>query len=211
MNLRWLVTLVALSLVARGAFAQSAPKGDPSKGKAIVSQVCVACHALDGNSAQPVNPILAGQHSAYIAKQLANFKPQGGHTAERPSNVMSPMVANLSDEDIRDLAVYFEMQQPQPKTARNPDLAKLGQAIYRGGISEKGVAACGACHGPSGTGIPVQYPRLAGQYSEYTAAQLRAFRAGTRANDANGTMRTIAAKLSDKEIAAVAEYISGLR
>ncbi len=211
MIVRWLVLLAVSLLGASGAFAQSAPKGDPSKGKAIVSQVCVACHALDGNSAQPANPILAGQHAAYTAKQLANFKSQGGHAPARPNNVMGSMVATLSAEDIQNLAAYFEGQQPQPRSARNPDLVKLGQAVYRGGISEKGVSACSACHGPSGAGIPVQYPRLAGQYAEYTAAQLRAFRAGTRANDANGVMRTIAAKLSDQEIAAVAEYISGLR
>lgn len=211
MILRWPALLVALTLFAPGALAQSASAGDPSKGKAIVSQVCVACHALDGNSAQPVNPILAGQHAAYTVKQLSNFKSQGGQAAQRPHAVMGPMVANLSDQDMQNLAAYFETQQPRPGSARNPDLVKLGQVIYRGGILEKGVAACSACHGPSGAGIPVQYPRLAGQYAEYTASQLRAFRAGTRANDPNRAMRAIAEKLSDNEIAAVAEYISGLR
>jgi len=211
MTRHWPVLFLAFFLVAPGALGQSASRGNPQKGKAIVSQVCVACHALDGNSAQPVNPVLAGQIAAYTAKQLGNFKSQGGHAAQRPSNVMGPMVANLSDEDILNLAAYFEIQRPQPRSARNPDLVKLGQAIFRGGISEKNIAACGACHGPRGAGIPVQYPRLAGQYSEYTVAQLQAFRAGTRANDANGVMRGIAARLSDQEIAAVAEYISGLR
>ena len=211
MTPHWPVLFAVFFVTAPGVLAQSAPTGDPQKGKAIVSQVCVACHALDGNSAQPVNPVLAGQFAAYTAKQLANFKSQGGHAAARPSNVMGPMVANLSDDDIQNLAAYFEIQRPQPRSARNPDLVKLGQAIYRGGILEKSVAACGACHGPNGAGIPVQYPRLAGQYSEYTAAQLRAFRDGTRANDPNSVMRGIAAKLSDQEIAAVAEYISGLR
>jgi cytochrome c553 len=193
------------------ALAQSVPEADPSKGQAIVTQVCVACHALDGNSAQPVNPILAGQHAAYTVKQLANFRSQGGKPAERPHNVMSPLVANLSDQDIRNLAVYFEQQQPKPASAHDADLVRFGQAIYRGGIAAKGVAACSACHGPDGAGIPVQYPRLAGQYAEYTAAQLRAFRSGARANDPDRTMRALAAKLSDQEIAAVAEYISGLR
>jgi len=203
--------LVACVFAMPAALAQSLPAANSSKARAIVSQVCVACHALDGNSAQPVNPILAGQHAAYTAKQLANFRSQGGTPAERPHNVMSPMVANLSDEDIRSLAVYFEQQKPRPGSAHDADLVKLGQAIYRGGIAAKGVAACSACHGPDGAGLPVQYPRLAGQYAEYTAAQLQAFRSGTRANDANRTMRAIAAKLSDQEIAAVAEYISGLR
>ncbi len=203
--------LAAYALAIPAALAQSVPQGDLAKAQAIVSQVCVACHALDGNSAQPVNPILAGQHAAYTAKQLANFKSQGGKPAERPHNVMSPMVANLSDQDIRNLAVYFEQQQPKPGSAHDADLVRLGQAIYRGGIAAKGVAACSSCHGPDGAGIPVQYPRLAGQYAEYTTAQLRAFRSGTRANDSNRTMRALAAKLSDQEIAAVAEYISGLR
>lgn len=206
-----LALLVAYTLAIPGALAQSIPQGDLAKAKAIVSQVCVACHALDGNSAQPINPILAGQHAAYTAKQLANFRSQGGKAAERPHNVMSPMVANLSDQDIRNLAVYFEQQQPKPGSAHDADLVRSGQAIYRGGIAAKGVAACSSCHGPDGAGIPAQYPRLAGQYAEYTAAQLRAFRSSTRANDPNRTMRALAAKLSDQEIAAVAEYISGLR
>ena len=205
------VLLVAYVFAMPAALAQSFPEADPSKARTIVSQVCVACHALDGNSAQPVNPILAGQHAAYTAKQLSNFKSQGGKPAERPHDVMSPMVANLSDQDIRNLAVYFEQQEPRPGSAHDADLVKLGQAIYRGRIAVKSVAACSACHGPDGAGIPVQYPRLAGQYAEYIAAQLRAFRSGTRANDPNRTMRALAAKLSDQEIAAVAEYISGLR
>jgi cytochrome c553 len=121
------------------------------------------------------------------------------------------MVANLSDQDIRNLAVYFEQQKARPGAAHDADLVKLGQAIYRGGVADKGVAACSACHGPDGAGLPVQYPRLAGQYAEYVAAQLRAFRSGARANDPNRTMRALASKLSDHEIAAVAEYISGLR
>ena len=203
--------LVAYVFAIPAALSQSFPEADPSKAKPIISQLCVACHGLDGNSEQPVNPILAGQHAAYTAKQLANFKSQQGTPAERPHNVMSPMVANLSEQDIRNLAVYFAQQEPKPGSANDADLVKRGQAIYRGGIAAKGVAACSACHGPDGAGIPVQYPRLAGQYAEYTAAQLQAFRSGTRANDPNRTMRALAAKLSDQEIAAVAEYISGLR
>jgi cytochrome c553 len=211
MNIRRLAMAVVCALGAPGALAQTLPKADPSKGQAIVSQTCVACHALDGNSLQPVNPVLAGQHAVYTAKQLANFKSQGGKPAERPHDVMGAMVVTLSVEDMRNLAAYFEMQEPKPRAARDAELVKLGQAIYRGGVASKGIAACSACHGPNGAGIPVQYPRLAGQYAEYTAAQLRAFRAGTRANDPNRMMRAVAEKLSDKEIAAVAEYVSGLR
>jgi cytochrome c553 len=121
------------------------------------------------------------------------------------------MVANLSEDDMRGLAAFFEAQKPRPRAARDAAMAKLGQAIYRGGILSKGVAACTACHSPNGSGVPAQFPRVAGQYAEYTAAQLKAFRAGERANDPNRIMRMVAEKLSDREIAAVAEYISGLR
>lgn len=211
MKFRWLAVFAACTLGTPGVSAQTSPKPDLSRAKTIVSQVCVACHALDGNSAQPVNPVLAGQHAAYTAKQLSNFKPQSGKPAERPHNVMSPMVANLSAEDFRNLAAYFELQQPKPRSARDAELVSLGQAIYRGGVASKGITACSACHGPNGAGMPTQYPRLAGQHAEYTVAQLQAFRAGARANDPNRMMRAVAGKLSDKEIAAVAEYISGLR
>ena len=174
-------------------------------------QVCAACHAADGNSTQAVNPTLAGQHADYTLKQLTNFKPQGGKPAERPNAVMAAMAATLSADAMRNLAAYFETQKPKSRTARDPELVKVGQAIYRGGILSKNVAACTACHGPNGAGVPAQYPRLAGQFPEYVAAQLKAFRSGERANDPNRTMRAEAEKLSDKEIAAVAEYIAGLR
>lgn len=211
MIFRWLAMLVACLLAVASALAQTPPEADPSKGRAIVSQLCVACHGQDGNSTQPANPILAGQHASYTAKQLANFKSEGGKPAQRPSNVMSAMVANLSAADMRNLAAYFALQKPRPRAARDAELVSLGQAIYRGGVAAKEIAACSACHGPTGAGVPTQYPRLAGQYAEYIAAQLRAFRAGARANDPNRMMRAIAEKLSDNDIAAVAEYISGLR
>lgn len=211
MKSRWAVLFLAGLSMTTAALAQSQPKPDLARGKQIATQVCAACHAADGNSTQVANPILAGQHAGYTQKQLLNFKAQGGKQPERPSPIMAGMVANLSADDMRDLAAYFEMQKPGPRAARDPDLVKLGQAIYRGGIASKNVTACTACHGPNGSGVPVQYPRLAGQFSEYTSAQLKAFRAGERVNDPNRTMRAIAEKLSDREIAAVAEYISGLR
>jgi cytochrome c553 len=199
------------ALFATAAFAQGLPEADVSKGQQLATQVCSACHAADGNSAQPANPVLAGQHAEYTFKQLSNFKPQNGKLAERPNAVMAGMVANLSVEDMSSLAAYFQMQKPAPRAARDADLVKLGQAIYRGGILSRNVAACTACHGPSGAGVPAQFPRIAGQFAEYTAAQLRAFRSGERVNDSNRMMRAIAERLSDREIAAVAEYISGLR
>jgi cytochrome c553 len=212
MNLRWPVTLLAGLLMSFAAAAQGLPKADDrSKGQQIATQVCAACHAADGNSTQAANPVLAGQHAEYTLKQLQNFSPQGGKPAERPNPVMAGMVASLSADDMRNLAAYFETQKPKPRAARDPALVKVGQAIYRGGVLSKNVAACTACHGPNGAGVPAQFPRLAGQFPEYVAAQLRAYRSGERANDSNRTMRAVAEKLSDREIAAVSEYISGLR
>lgn len=210
MESRWLPALVLGMLVSPVVPAQGLPKADLAKAQQLATQVCAACHAADGNSALPPNPVLAGQHADYTLKQLVSFKPRDGKPAERPNAVMAGMVASLSADDMRDLAAYFEAQKPRPRAARDAELARLGQAIYRGGILAKNVAACTACHGPGGAGIPAQFPRLAGQFSEYIVAQLRAFRAGERANDPNRMMRAVAEKLSDREIAAVAEYISGL-
>ena len=207
MRFRLVAVMIAGVLMTSLTYAQ----GDPAKAQQIVTQVCAACHGADGNSAIPVNPNLAGQHPEYLLKQLMNFKSQNGKPAERVNPVMGGMAAPLSAEDMGNLAAYFAGQKPKPGAARDPELAKLGQSIYRGGIMAKGVAACAACHSPNGAGIPSQFPRLAGQHAEYVAAQLKAFRAGERANDPGSMMRMIAAKFSDKEIAAVAEYIAGLR
>jgi cytochrome c553 len=159
----------------------------------------------------PANPVLAGQHPEYAFKQLTNFKGEGGKTPDRPSPVMTAIVANLSREDMANAALYFAGSEPKPRPARDAELVKLGQTIYRGGLSTKSVAACASCHGPSGAGIPAQFPRLGGQHAQYTADQLKAFRAGNRANDANRMMRLVALKLSDREIDAVSQYIQGLR
>lgn len=204
-------TAVAVALVAPAAVAQGVIKGDPAKAQPIVTQVCVACHSADGNSAIPANPSLAGQHPEYTYKQLRNFKPQDGKPAERNNGVMAGMVAALSDDDMKNLAAYFAVQKPKPRAARDAVLVKQGEAIYRGGILAKGVAACASCHAPNGAGMPAQFPRIAGQHAEYTAAQLTAFRAGQRVNDPAQMMRMVAAKMNDQEIKAVAEYIAGLR
>lgn len=187
--------------------AEPAVKADPAQAQQIVTKVCAGCHAADGNSVSPVNPVLAGQHADYIVKQLADFKAN----AERKNPVMLGMAASLSPQDMKNLGAYFEAQKPKTRAAKDPALVKLGQQIYRGGIMAKGVAACTSCHGPNGAGIPAQFPRVAGQHPEYTSAQLQGFRAGERANDPNRMMRTIAARLSDPEIKAVSEYIAGLR
>lgn len=211
MNLRWPVALLVGTLLSSSAAAQGPAQADIARGQQIASQVCAACHAADGNSAIAANPVLAGQHADYTLKQLMNFKSHEGKPAERPNAMMAGMAAALSADDMRNVAAYFESQKPKPRAARDPELVKQGQAIYRGGILSKNVAACTACHGPSGAGMPAQYPRLAGQYAEYTALQLRAFRSGERANDPNRTMRAVAERLSDREIAAIAEYVAGLR
>jgi cytochrome c553 len=211
MNYRLFMAAVAGALVSSLTHAQGVVKGDPTKAQQIATQVCAACHGADGNSSMAVNPSLAGQHPEYTLRQLVHFKSQGGKPAERPNAVMAGMVANLSADDMSNLAAYFSAQKPKPRAARDPELARLGQAIYRGGILDKGVAACASCHSPNGAGMPAQFPRLAGQHAEYTASQLKAFRSGERANDPNRMMRAVAVKLSDREISAVAEYIAGLR
>lgn len=202
----------AASLVLATAVHAQANKPDIAKGQALAAQVCAACHNADGNSAQAANPIIAGQIPEYLAKQLANFKADAKGVAERPNPIMTPQAAQLSADDIRNLAAYYAAQKMRPQSARQKELVELGQRIYRGGIAEKGVAACAGCHGPTGAGLPAQYPRLSGQFAQYTEAQMKAWRSGARANDvAARTMRTIAARMSDLEIAAVSDYIAGLR
>jgi len=209
---RMLAAVAATGLLWAGlAAAQGTANPDLAKGEQLAKQVCVACHAADGNSPTPANPKLAGQHAGYLYKQLANFKAQGGKKAARENAIMSGMVAGLSDADMQALAAHYASQTLRPAVAGDKNLAAQGQKIWRGGIAEKSVAACAGCHGPDGAGIPVQYPRLGGQFAEYLDAQLKLFRAGGRANDPGGMMRGVAARMSDEEIKAVAEYAAGLR
>jgi cytochrome c553 len=200
-----------LVLSAAPAFAQKDAKSDAGKGQSIATQVCAACHAADGNSTAPANPKIAGQFPEYLHKQLVDFKAQSGKKPARESPIMNGMVANLSEADMKSLAAYFAGQKLKPAAASDKQLAALGEKLWRGGNLATGVPACGGCHGPAGAGIPAQYPRLAGQYSDYIATQLKAFRDSARANDPNGMMRGVAARLSEREIRAVAEYAAGLR
>jgi cytochrome c553 len=124
---------------------------------------------------------------------------------------MNGMVANLSEADMKSLAAYYAGQKLKPSLATDKELVGLGQKLWRGGNMEKGVPACSGCHGPAGAGNPAQFPRLAGQYSEYIAAQLKLFREGARSNDQAGVMRGVASKMTDREIRAVSEYAAGLR
>ncbi|MBI3528594.1 MAG: cytochrome c4 [Betaproteobacteria bacterium] len=197
---RFIATVVALVAITSAHAA-----GDPAKAQGIVNQVCAACHGIDGNSPLSANPSLAGQHPEYLFKQLTEFKSEA-----RSNPVMTGMVANLSPDDMRNLAAYYSSQTPKQMGAKDKDLVAQGRKLYRGGNPSNSVAACAGCHSPNGSGIPAQYPRLASQHADYVAAQLKAFRAGNRANDPNQMMRATAVKLTDKEIAALAEYISGL-
>jgi len=197
---------VAVALSAVPAAAQ-----DAAKAQSIANQVCASCHAADGNGTAPANPKIAGQFADYLHKQLLDFKPQQGKKPARESPIMMGMVANLSEADMKGLAAFYAGQKLKPAAAADKDLVALGQKIWRGGNAANGVPACAGCHGPAGAGMPAQYPRLAGQYSEYIVSQLKAFKEGGRANDPNGMMRGVAARMSEREIRAVAEYAAGLR
>jgi cytochrome c553 len=178
---------------------------DPEAGKSK-SALCAGCHGVDGNSLNGIWPILAGQHASYLVKQIKNFK-----TAERVDPVMQGMVAALNEEDVQDIAAYFASQKAKP-VAFDKSLVEQGENIFRGGITETSVAACMACHSPGATGNePAAYPSLKGQHSEYLVAQMKKFRDGIRANDPGGMMRGVSARMSDKEIMAVAAYISAIQ
>lgn len=193
----------ALAAASFAAHAQAA-KPDLAKGAALYAQVCVACHAADGNSNTPVNPKLAQQHPEYLVKQLQEFKSD-----KRENAIMKGFATALSDDDMRNVSYWLASQKAKAGAATQKDLVALGERIYRGGIPDRQVAACMGCHSPTGAGIPSQYPRLSGQHSEYTASQLVAFRDGVRKN--NAQMTGVAAKMNDREIKAVSDYIAGLR
>lgn len=199
--------LGALSLASSLTMAATpapAAKPDLAKGQALSTQVCAACHTADGARGAPANPIIAGQHPEYLVKQLQEFK-----AGKRNNPVMKGFATALSDEDMKNVAAFYASKSAKPGFAKDKDLVQLGERIYRGGIADKAVPACAGCHSPNGAGIPAQYPRIGSQHADYTEAQLVAFRSGARANSAQ--MSTIAAKMSDREIKAVSDYIAGLR
>jgi cytochrome c553 len=201
-----LLCSLALSFAAAASQAAepAASAPEPAKGAAISTAVCAACHTNDGSRGSAANPIIQGQHPDYLVKQLAEFK-----AGKRDNPVMRAMAAPLSEADMKNVAAFYASKQAKPGFAKNKDLVSIGEKIYRGGIADRSVPACSGCHGPSGAGIPAQYPRLAGQHADYVEAQLAAFRGGARRN--NPAMTTIAAKLNDREIKAVADYVAGLR
>jgi len=223
--------VLSLMLVASGAMlgatvavpslaadAQPRPKVDAAKGEQLFTNgdaarniiSCASCHGPGGNSAGAANPKLAGQHPEYLYKQLVNFKvKEGAKKPERINAVMNANVAGLTDEDMRNISAYLGAQTLKPAVAKSKDTVELGQRIFRAGVAGKGIPACASCHSPNGAGMASQYPRVGGQFAEYTEAQLVAFRSGARHN--NTPMAQIADKMTDAEIKAVADYIAGLR
>ncbi len=199
-----------LALPAASSFAAEAPapaaaaKPDVAAGEAKFTAVCAACHGADGNSGTPAYPKLAQQHPEYLVKQLQEYK-----AGKRKNPIMQGIAATLTDDDMKNIAYWATAKKEKPGFARDKELVALGERIYKGGIAERQLPACAGCHNPTGAGIPSQYPRLGGQHADYTSAQLTAFRDGVRANSVQ--MTQIAAKLNDREIRAVADYIGGLR
>ena len=209
-----LLLLAALAWPAVVAAQVPAPgaQADLERGRQLATQVCAACHGADGNSATPANPSIAGQHADYITQQLANFK-----SGLRQNPIMQGIAAGMTPEDMRAAGVFYSRQPPKGLAARDASLVKLGQALWRGGDAANGVPACSACHSPTGAGIPKSYPRIAGQFADYTYAQLKAFASGERGmdklgKDANGRiMHDIARAMTDVQMKAAAEYAAGLR
>jgi cytochrome c553 len=199
------VLMVVLAGLAVGVATSVWAEGNAEAGK-TKSAVCAACHNADGNSVNPEWPKLAGQHPNYIIKELNDFKND-----KRVNATMSPMAKPLSEQDMADLAAYFSSQAKKLGEADQTKVG-LGEQVYKGGNNATGVAACAACHGPTGAGNPAaNFPSLNGQHATYVKAQLLNFRSGARANDAGKMMRNVAAKMSDAEIDSVAEYIAGLK
>ncbi len=209
LDMKLLASLLMAAVLAAPAFpafsAGAAPaKADLAKGEASYSTVCVACHAADGNSSIAENPKLAQQHPEYLVKQLQEFK-----SGKRASPVMQGFASMLSDEDMKNVSAWLAAQPAKEGAAKDKALVALGERIYRGGIADRSIAACAGCHSPNGAGIPAQYPRLSGQHAAYTEQQLKAFRDGVRSNNIH--MTGVAAKMNDREIRAVSDYIAGLR
>lgn len=196
-----------LPAVAAGetpAAPQANAKIDLAQGAAGFTAVCAACHGADGNSTIVANPALAQQHPEYLVKQLHDFK-----SGARKDPVMQGFASALSDQEMKNIAGWLASQKSKGGFAKDKDLVVLGERIFRGGIQDRNIAACAGCHSPNGAGLPVQYPRLAGQHADYTIKQLVEFRDGKRGNSL--PMTQVAAKLNDREIKAVADYIAGLR
>lgn len=189
---------------AENAAAPAPAKPDLVSGAAKFNAMCLSCHGTDGNSNIAGNPKLAQQHPEYLVKQLQEFK-----SGKRNNAVMQGFAAALSPDDMRNIAYWLASKKGSPGFAKDKALVLVGERIYRGGVADRQIPACAGCHSPNGAGIPAQYPRLSGQHAEYVATQLSNFRDGVRLN--NVAMTQAAAKLNDREIKALADYIAGLR
>jgi cytochrome c553 len=199
--------LILASITMFFFLSGAAIAGDAAAGKAK-SAACGGCHGFDGNSSIPAYPKLAGQNEAYIVNQINAFKAN----TDRQNAIMMGMAAGLSDEDAADIGAYFQAQSLKDAAPFDADKAAAGRELYKGGDMQKGIPACQACHGPAGAGTAgIGYPQLGGQYVDYTLAQLKAFKEGSRKNDDKMLMRSIVEKLSDEEMAAVANYIASLK
>ncbi len=197
--------LALLLLVSAGAAAESLLDGSAEAGKSK-STTCAACHGADGVSVNPEWPNLAGQNARYTYQQLMAFR-----NGDRQNVLMSSQAMGLSDQDMKDLGVYFEAQVLPPRSVANPELVAMGERLYRGGDQEAGISACIACHGPRGYGNPAAaYPKLRGQHATYTASTLEAYRTGERKSSMNKVMNNIAERLNDEQIEALASYVQGL-
>ena len=195
-----IVLLFIGSATTQLAFAQ----GNAAAGQTKAA-LCATCHGAEGNSELAINPKLAGQNAAYIIKQLKDYK-----AGVRSNPTMSAMVLNLSEEDMEDIAAWYSSQQVTLQGA-DPEIVELGESLYRAGNKELAVPACSACHSPTGRGnAPAGFPSLGGQHAEYTLEQLKNFRAGVRQNDGNSMMRAVVERLTDRELEALASYVSGL-
>ncbi len=197
---------VVLAAPAAPVAALVSAKGDVAKGREIANTLCGACHGADGNSTAAEYPSLAGQPPEYINKQLRNFK-----SGARKDPIMAPMVVALSTADMLNVAAYLSAQTLRPRVAKDVMRVEEGKRIYKGGNVASGIPACASCHGPAGEGVPVQFPRLAGQHAQYLQSQLTGFRNGDRTNDSGKMMQAIARKMTDREMHAVSMYISNLR
>ena len=207
MKKTWLTTVSVAAALASGLVqaAEELQPADPSRGETKANTICMACHGPQGNSVVPLWPKLAGQHPEYIMKQLMDFK-----AGNRANVQMTPMAMPLTEQEVVDLAAYFATQTQSGGQA-DAELAKLGESLYRAGNQTSGVPACSGCHGPAGFGQGLsKFPRLSGQHADYVKQTLEHFRSGERANDPNGMMRGVAARMTDQEIAAVSQYIQGL-
>lgn len=198
------VAATSVSAIANTPAPAKAAKPDLAKGEAGFAAVCASCHGADGNSGTPAYPKLAQQHPEYLVKQLQEFK-----TDKRNNAIMKGFASALSDDDMKNMAYWLASKNAKAGFAKDKELVALGERIYRGGIADRQVPACAGCHSPNGAGIPSQYPRLSGQHADYAIAQLTSFRDGGRKNSAQ--MSQVAAKMNDREIKAVADYVAGLR